>query len=284
MDKAVAKSGAALSFTVTMSEAVTVAAANGTLAIAFEVGGTPFTATYARGSGTNTLTFTATAPTRNDNAITVQAINLNGSTVTGNVSGQGWVTTVVGQQVANFAVDNTAPTISTAAISGTTSADAAKTGTLVAGDKVKVVLTSSEALTGLAATDKVTLTLDTGGTVDAFWVSSSGNDHTFSYTVATGNLDTDGIALSCLVVSASVKDGAGNALATTLLTASGVVNVAAVAPAAPTILDLLAAQDSGTSSADNLTNATAPTIALTLYDGASSVATYSFAAGAASAA
>jgi hypothetical protein len=136
----------------------------------------------------------------------------------------------VGTTAASLAVtvDILAPTITTAVISGTTSAGVDKTGTLVAGDKVKVVLNSSEAVTGLTTGDKVVLTV--GSTdVNAFYVSSSGNAHTFSYTVAAGNLDADGVVIKSLT-TAVTKDAAGNSLSSTLPLSTGAVNVDAAAP------------------------------------------------------
>jgi serralysin len=109
-----AKSGDALTFTVTVSEIVTVA--SGTPTISLNVGGHPLTATYSGGTGTNTLTFTATAPVLGDSAaVTISTISLNGATVTGNVSHQALITASVGQTVGSFVIDNTNPAFTSGA-------------------------------------------------------------------------------------------------------------------------------------------------------------------------
>ena len=107
-----AQSGDALIFNVGFSEAVAVAA--GTPTLTLNVGGTPMTATYTGGTGTSTLTFTATATAGDSAAVSVTAINLNGGTVTGNVTSQSLVTTAVGQTVSSFVIDNTNPLFTSA--------------------------------------------------------------------------------------------------------------------------------------------------------------------------
>lgn len=109
-----ANNGDALTFTATFSEAVAV---TGAPTLTLDVGGTPMTATYSGGTGTNALTFTATTPaTGTDSTVTVTAITLGGgATVIGNTTGQPLVTATVGQVVPSFVVDNTAPTFSSAA-------------------------------------------------------------------------------------------------------------------------------------------------------------------------
>ena len=99
---AAAKNGDALTFTATVSEAVTIA--GGTPSLTLDVGGQPLTATYTGGSGSTSLTFTATTGAGNDNSVTVTAINLNGATIIGNTTGQALLTDALGQVVSNFIV------------------------------------------------------------------------------------------------------------------------------------------------------------------------------------
>jgi hypothetical protein len=110
-NKAAVKSGDAVVFTATLSEAVTVNTSNGTPTLTLQVGAQTLTATYSGGSGTTSLTFTATAGAGDDSTVTVTAINLNGGTITGNTTAQGLLTSTTGQVVANFVVDNTAPAL-----------------------------------------------------------------------------------------------------------------------------------------------------------------------------
>jgi VCBS repeat-containing protein len=61
-------------------------------------------------------------------------------------------------------------------------------------------------------TPSLNILLDSGGTVAAYYVGGSGSaDLTFSYTVASGNADHDGIVIQGLALNgASVRDAAGN--------------------------------------------------------------------------
>ena len=107
-----AQSGDVLTFAVTTSEAVTV---TGTPTLTLDVGGTAMTATYAGGTGTTSLTFTATTSAGDSSAVTVTAINLTaGATITGITTTQSLVTTVTGQVVSAFVVDNSNPIFTSA--------------------------------------------------------------------------------------------------------------------------------------------------------------------------
>ena len=107
-----AQSGDVLTFAVTTSEAVTV---TGTPTLTLDVGGTAMTATYAGGTGTTSLTFTATTSAGDSSAVTVTAINLTaGATITGITTTQSLVTTVTGQVVSAFVVDNSNPVFTSA--------------------------------------------------------------------------------------------------------------------------------------------------------------------------
>ena len=109
--------GAVLEFNVTMSEAVAVDTAGGAPILDLSVGGVPFTATYdAAGSSGNTLRFRATAPLANGSGVSIEAINLGGATVIGDLSGQSWATDVVGQTAASITVDNVGPIIDAQAL------------------------------------------------------------------------------------------------------------------------------------------------------------------------
>jgi len=116
VDQAVARSGDALVFTAALSETVAVDTAGGTPTLTLDVGGQTLIATYSGGSGTNSLTFTATVGAGDDSTVTVTAINLNGGAIIGNTTVQPLLVTSTGQVVAGFIVDNTEPVFT----SGTT--------------------------------------------------------------------------------------------------------------------------------------------------------------------
>ncbi|MBM3409369.1 MAG: hypothetical protein FJY25_18995, partial [Betaproteobacteria bacterium] len=111
----VGKQGEAVTFTLAMSEPVTVV---GSPQVSFVVGtGQPFSATYQSiSSDKRSLVFTANAPT-GDGTFKISSISLNGATVTGDVSKQPLVLTAVNQVFSEYRVDNTAPVVNTAALS-----------------------------------------------------------------------------------------------------------------------------------------------------------------------
>lgn len=138
-----AKSGDALTFTATISEAVTV---SGIPTLTLDVGGTLVTATYTGGTGTTALTFTATTPAGDDATVTVTAINLNGGSVTGNVTTQPLVTTTTGQVVTAFVVDNSNPVFtSAAAVNAAENQTAAYTATVTDATTVTYALSGTDA-------------------------------------------------------------------------------------------------------------------------------------------
>ncbi|HTH67837.1 MAG TPA: Ig-like domain-containing protein, partial [Rhodanobacter sp.] len=89
-------------------------------------------------------------------------------------------------------------------------------------------------------TPRIAITLDTGGTVYADYVSGSGTSAlTFRYTVASGNLDTNGIAVGALGGNGgTLKDAAGNDATLTLnsVGSTAAVLVDAVVPTADIVV------------------------------------------------
>ncbi len=134
-------------------------------------------------------------------------------------------------------VDLTPPTVSSIQITGVDSNNVAKSGALVQGNRVKVVLTMSEAT---AVIGTPSFTIDVGGsTKTAQYASGSGsNALTFYYAVESGDLDNTGgiTALAnalALPSGSSIKDSAGNnATLTTagITTGTNGVSIDAVAP------------------------------------------------------
>ncbi|MBM3408756.1 MAG: hypothetical protein FJY25_15795, partial [Betaproteobacteria bacterium] len=111
----VGKQGEAVTFTLAMSEPVTVV---GSPQVSFVAGtGQPFSASYQSiSSDKRSLVFTANAPA-GDGTFKISSISLNGATVTGDVSKQPLVLTAVNQVFSEYRVDNTAPVVDTAALS-----------------------------------------------------------------------------------------------------------------------------------------------------------------------
>ena len=116
----------------------------------------------------------------------------------------------------------------------------------------------------------------------AQYLSGSGKSGlTFRYTVATGQKDSDGIAVGTLDLNGgTIQDAVGNDANLTLnnVGSTSGVRVDGVAPAAPTIA-LLSSSDSGMSSSDRITNDTTPTLTgtaeagsiVTLHEGATAI-------------
>ena len=174
------RQGEALSFSVMFSEPVTVS--GGTPTITFAMGGRPVVATYQAGSGSAALTFSGTAPAGDGTTTMLEAIDLNGATVTGTLSTQPWQTTVVGQSFDGYVLDNTAPTVG-AAIS---------------------MPENSTAPVALSASESASFVLGSGGQADLFSLSGSA----LSLKTAK-NFETE--TVKTYTVNVSATDAVGNA-------------------------------------------------------------------------
>lgn len=205
------KVGDVIPITITLSETVNV---TGTPKLTLNSGGT---ANYASGSGTNTLTFNYTVASGNNAAdldySATNSLSLNSGTIK-DVAGNnatltlptvGGLSSLGGQK--NIVIDGVLPTISSATVPAN--------GTYIAGQNLDFTVKYSEVVTVNTGggTPKIDLTLDTGGTVAASYVSGSGTDTlTFRYTVSAGNLDSNGVAPASSVTlsGGTIKDAAGN--------------------------------------------------------------------------
>ncbi|SDE74507.1 DUF4347 domain-containing protein [Rhodospira trueperi] len=212
------KAGDTITVTVQFDEVVTV---TGTPLLTLETGATDRTATYASGSGTNTLSFTYTVQagdTSTDLDYTATtALALNGGTIKDSAGNDATLTLAnpgtAGSLGANAAlvVDAVAPTV--AAVSSSSA-----NGPYGVGDTITVTVQFDEAVT---VTGTPTLTLETGTTErTATYASGSGTDTlSFTYTVQAGDtsadLDytgTDALALN----GGTIEDSAGNNATLTL--------------------------------------------------------------------
>ena len=169
--------GKTVTYTITMSEAVTVNTTGGSPTLALNDGGT---ATYVGGSGSNALTFSYTvAAGQNTPDLMASAFNLNGATMMDG-AGNAANVSLTGLSQGSPQIDTTPPTVSSVT---------ATAGSYNAGKVLTLTLNMSEAVT---VTGTPTLTLNDGGT--ATYASGSGSSAlTFSYTVGSGQ-NTAGLA------------------------------------------------------------------------------------------
>ena len=188
------KSGEALVFVATMSEAVTVVTTGGTPSITFSVNGVAVTATYASGSNSNMLTFTGgTVPaTGNGTAISITSIALNGGTVTGQLSNQAWVTTETGQTYAGYTVDNTtalAPNLSLASDTGISASDDITNNATIKVQGLEANATWQYQVDGTAGAW-------TNGSGSSFTATSGAHSYFVRQTDAAGNTSAASVAVT----------------------------------------------------------------------------------------
>ena len=187
--------GKIVTYTLTMSEAVTVNTTGGSPTLTFNDGGT---GTYVGGSGSNALTFSYTVQAgQNTPDLQVSAFNLNGATIADG-AGNAANLSLAGIAQGSPQIDTTPPTVGSVA---------AAAGDYNAGKAVTLTLNMSEAVN---VTGTPTLTLNDGGS--ASYVSGSGSSTlTFSYTVGASQNTS---ALAATGVTGTITDLAGNALST----------------------------------------------------------------------
>jgi hypothetical protein len=194
--------GKVVTFTLNLSEAVTVA--GGTPTLKLNDGGVAF---YKSGSGSNVLTFSYTVGAGQNTAdLAVTAVNMGRATVKDRTGNAADLSGAVTNPPGTLQIDTTAPTVSSVATSGT--GITAGSGILSGGNVVTLTLNLSEAVNVAGGTP--TLKLNDGGI--AFYKSGSGtNALTFSYTVAAGQNTADLAVKAINLGTATVKDRAGNA-------------------------------------------------------------------------
>ncbi|MDH4609817.1 DUF4347 domain-containing protein [Pseudomonas sp. BN102] len=189
------KAGETSLVTITFSEAVSgfsnadLIIANGTLsAVSSSDGGITWTATLTPAAG---ITDTS------------NLINLDNTGVTDLAGNSGTGTT----DSNNYVIDVVAPTV--------TSVNVPANGTYVAGQNLDFTVNLSEAVTvdTTGGTPRLAVTLDSGGTVFADYLSGSGSTAlVFRLTVASGQLDSNGISVGSAIQAngATLRDGLGN--------------------------------------------------------------------------
>ena len=197
--------------TVTFSEEVTVDTAGGTPQIPLVVGTTPRQAVYTSGSTTAALVFTYTVVAGETDADGVSIVENTLAGNSGTIRNSGGTAAnldhpAVDPDTAN-AVDTTAPAVDTVEIS--------TTGPYGLGDNIEVTVTFGEDVTvdTTGGTPQITLMVDST-TRSTTAVSGSGNTAlVFTYTVAAGENDTDGVSIVANTLAlngGTIQDAAGN--------------------------------------------------------------------------
>jgi large repetitive protein len=253
--------GDVVTATVTMDEAVTV---SGTPQLAMNIGGTTVQASYASGSGTTALTFTYTvlAGQTDINGISIDtnSLSLNGGTLIDTAGNSADLTHTAVTDNASYKVDTTAPSVSSVALSGTT-------GVLYVNDAVQVSVTMDDVV---LVTGAPQIALNIGGTtVLADFTGGSGtNTLSFSYTIAMGLSDLNGISIdanSLGLNGGTIKDLAGNSAAITHTAVADNISYQVDAnPPSTTVTAVSFSADTGSSSADFITYTAAQDISGTL--------------------
>ncbi len=190
-----------LIFTLQYSEVVKV---TGTPRIPIVIGTTTRYAGYNSGNGTSTLTFqyTVQAGDNDSNGIAVNALELNSGTILDN-AGNAAVSAFASPNTSSVFVDTIAPIIN--------SVEVPASATYLSGQVMLFKVNFNEAV-NVTGNERLALTI---GTSIKYATYSSGSGTTqvrFSYTVASNDLDTDGIGISSAIDlnGGTVIDLAGN--------------------------------------------------------------------------
>ena len=223
--------GKTVALTLDFSENVTVAGGRPTLSL-----NDRGTATYAKGSGTKTLTFNYTvAAGQNIASLAATAVGLPSGVTIKDSAGNAANLSLVGRTQSGPQIDTTTPTI-------TGISESPATGHLNAGKTVALTLTFSENVT--VAGGRPTLSLNDRGT--ATYAKGSGTKTlTFNYTVAAGqNIASLAATAVGLPSGVTIKDSAGNAANLSLVgrTQSG----PQIDTTTPTVTSLVASPATGT--------------------------------------
>ncbi len=209
--------GQNLDFTATFSENVTVDSTGSTprIAITLDTGGTVY-ADYLSGSGTSALTFRYTiVPGDQDltGIVTATSIDANGGTIKDAATNDAVLTLTGEPSTSNVDVDAIVPAVSNVGVPNN--------GTYGTGQDLDFTVHFAKLVTVNTGRRHayIQLTLDTGGTVNAVYLSGSGTSSlVFRYVVASGELDTNGITVGSSLVTngGTIQDAVGNNTATTL--------------------------------------------------------------------
>ncbi|UCJ06662.1 gliding motility-associated C-terminal domain-containing protein [Chitinophaga pendula] len=208
--------GQVLQFTVNTSEVVTVNTAGGSPTLTLQIGSSNVQAVYVPGAPATAMQFryTVVSGDLDTDGINVSGLQLNGATIQD----------AAGNNL-HLALQNVAPTTAVlvdAVAPAVTSVDIPANKLWKAGEVLNFVVHYSEAVTIAGGTPFISVTM--GSSIKNFALSAGAgtNTLTFSYTIAAGDLDRDGIAAATNISlnTATIKDAAGNN-ATLVLTGMG---------------------------------------------------------------
>jgi hypothetical protein len=170
-------------------------------------GTTTLTASFLKDSGGNTMT------TANLSAMVGTTITF-GNAVKGSLSGAQtsiqssgtatatFTSTASGNGSATAAVDNESVLVTIPIAPSVSSVNVPANGLYGIGQALNFTVNFSEAITVAGGTPYLPVTLDTGGTVQAAYISGSGTAALlFRYTVVAGNLDNTGIAIGSAITA-----------------------------------------------------------------------------------
>jgi ELWxxDGT repeat protein len=197
--------GQTLDFTVVFSEPVVVNIAGGWPRLVLTIGSTTRYATYLSGTGTSTLTFryTVQAGDEDTDGIAVASpIDLNGGTIT-DVAANNAVLTFTPPNTSGVLVDGVAPTI--------VSVTGPAAGTYIVGQNLDFTVQFSEAV-AVTGTPRLQLTIGSTTRYATYLIGTGTSTLAFRYTVQSGDLDTDGIAVASSIDlnGGTIKDVPGN--------------------------------------------------------------------------
>ena len=235
--------GSTVNVTLTFSQAVNVDTSGGTPTLLLETGSIDHTAYYVSGSGSNTLTFSYTVQAGDVSAdldyASGNALTLNGATIQSATSDQA-ILTLPTPGTANSLGANNNLVIDGVAATVTSVTPPAGT-TYGPGQNLDFIVNLSEAviINTTGGTPRLAVTLDTGGTAYANYVSGSGTSAlVFRLTVSNGQADSNGISLGSGITlnGGTLRDSAGN---------NGVLTLNNVGSTAAVLVDAVAPQVGG---------------------------------------
>ncbi len=224
--------GTTVNLTLTFSQAVNVDTTGGTPTLLLETGSIDRNATYVSGSGSNTLTFSYIVQAGDVSAdldyASGSALALNGATIQSTTGDQAILTLPTPGTANslgannNLVIDGVAATV--------TSVTPPAGATYGPGQNLDFIVNLSEAVTldTTGGTPRLAVTLDTGGTAYANYVSGSGTSAlVFRLTVSNGQADSNGISLGSGINlnGGTLRDSAAN---DSVLTLNNVGSTAAV--------------------------------------------------------
>ncbi len=227
--------GEDLTFSVVFNENINVNTTGGTPQLNITIGSTSRQATYISGSGTVLLLFRYTIQSDeiDTDGIVIGTLDANGGTLQ-NSSGTNANLTLNGVgSTSGVLVDAVAPTV--------TSVTVPSNATYITGQNLDFTVNFNENITvnTTGGTPQVTITIGSNASQATYQSGSGTSALLFRYTVQTGELDTDGIAIGTLAANGgTLQDAADNNANLTLNSVGSTTNVLvdAVAPVAPTVV------------------------------------------------